>query len=173
MKRLFITGATGFIGQRLLELLNPSEFEVFTLSRRPVANYKTVICDLSSEEIPNDALNGIDFIIHLAGFAHDLGDATKIEKIYRKVNVDATFKLAQLAAQKGVKHFVFISSVKAGGLAITERCMTEKDQAEPEGIYGKTKREAELKLLKIGLQSSMQVSIVRQHALSWSTFLNQ
>ena len=73
MKRLLITGATGFIGQRLLELLNPYEFEVFTLCRKPLANYKTVICDLSTEEIPHDALNGVDFIIHLAGFAHDLG----------------------------------------------------------------------------------------------------
>ena len=39
--------------------------------------------------------------------------------------------------------------------------MTEEDQGEPEGIYGKTKREAELILLEIGRQSGMQVSIVR------------
>ena len=56
---------------------------------------------------------------------------------------------------------VFVSSVKAGGGTIVGRCMTEEDQGEPEGIYGKTKREAELKLLEIGRQSCMHVSIVR------------
>jgi nucleoside-diphosphate-sugar epimerase len=39
--------------------------------------------------------------------------------------------------------------------------MTEEDQGEPEGIYGKTKREAEIKLLEIGRQSCMHVSVVR------------
>ena len=60
-----------------------------------------------------------------------------------------------------MKRFIFVSSVKAGGSAITGRCMTEEDQGEPEGIYGKTKREAEIKLLEISHQSSMHVSIVR------------
>ena len=161
MKRFFITGATGFVGHRLLNLMKSSEFEVRTLSRKPHPNYETVICNLQSEVIPEDALTGIDTVFHLAGFAHDLGDANKVEKLYRAVNVDATVHLAELAVQQDVQHFVFVSSVKAGGSAITGRCMTEEDQGEPEGIYGKTKREAELKLLKIGLQSSMQVSIVR------------
>ena len=44
--------------------------------------------------------------------------------------------------------------------------MTEEDQGEPEGIYGKTKREAELKLLEIGRQSDMQVMIVRPSLVS-------
>ena len=56
---------------------------------------------------------------------------------------------------------IFVSSVKAGGRAIAGNCMTEENQGEPEGIYGKTKREAEVKLLEIGLQSGMHVSIVR------------
>ena len=161
MKRFFVTGATGFIGQRLLLLLKSSEFEVLTLSRRPLPNYKTVICDISSEKIPKDALTGIDTVIHLAGFTHDLRDDVQVEKLYRKVNVDATLQLAQLAVQQGVKNFVFVSSVKAGGSAISGRYVTEEDQGVPEGIYGKTKREAELILLDIGLQSGMQVSIVR------------
>ena len=70
-------------------------------------------------------------------------------------------QLAELAAQQGVQRVVFFSSVKAGGGEIVGRCITEEDQGEPEGIYGKTKREAELKLLEIGRQSCMHVSIVR------------
>ncbi|HIO61664.1 MAG TPA: NAD-dependent epimerase/dehydratase family protein, partial [Deltaproteobacteria bacterium] len=68
---------------------------------------------------------------------------------------------AEIAAQQGVQRFVFVSSVKAGGGTIVGRCMTEEDKGEPQGIYGSTKREAELKLLEIGRQSCMHVSIVR------------
>ena len=113
------------------------------------------------EQIPTSAIASVDTVFHLAGFAHDLRDTSKVEQLYRTINVTATVQLAELAAQKGVQRFVYVSSVKAGGKAIVGRCMTEEDQGEPEGIYGRTKREAELKLLEIGRQSCMHVSIVR------------
>ena len=62
----------------------------------------------------------------------------------------ATVQLAELAVKSGVKKFVFVSSVKAGGRSSLGVCSSETDQFEPEGVYGKTKREAELKLLEIG-----------------------
>jgi nucleoside-diphosphate-sugar epimerase len=66
-----------------------------------------------------------------------------------------------LAVKSGVKRFVFISSVKAGGGLASGKCINESEQNEPEGVYGKSKREAELKLLKIGNESGMHVSIIR------------
>ena len=66
-----------------------------------------------------------------------------------------------MAVVSGVKRFVFVSSVKAGGPPLSEHCASEVDQSDPEGIYGKSKREAELKLLKIGKESGMHVSIIR------------
>jgi nucleoside-diphosphate-sugar epimerase len=159
--RIFVTGATGVVGVRLLRSLDASEYEIRILSRQPHPDYETVVCDLSKEQIPVSALEQIDTIFHLAGYAHDLWDPTKVKHLYRTVNVDATVQLAKLAAQNAVKSFVYVSSVKASGSAIACRCMTEEDQGEPEGIYGNTKLEAELKLLEISRQSSMHVSIVR------------
>jgi hypothetical protein len=43
----------------------------------------------------------------------------------------------------------------------SEHCASEEEQNDPEGFYGKTKREAELKQLKIGKGLGMQVSIIR------------
>jgi UDP-glucose 4-epimerase len=157
---IFVTGATGFIGQQLLHALesNPASFahtqpsDIKILSRCPHQDYKTVICDLEIDLIPEDTLNGIETVFHLAGFAHDIRDATEVEHLYRAVNVDATEKLAQLAVASGVKRFVFVSSVKAGGNSV---------DGTPEGVYGKTKHEAELKILEIGRQSGMHISIVR------------
>jgi UDP-glucose 4-epimerase len=42
-------------------------------------------------------------------------DPSKVEDLYRVINVDATVELARLAVESGVKRFIFISSVKAGG----------------------------------------------------------
>ena len=149
----FVTGATGFIGQRLLVGLEANGEGVRILSRNPHPDYETVVCDLQFEAIPEDGLDGVDTVFHLAGFTHDLRDASKLEHLYRALNVDATVRLTELAVRSGVKQFVFVSSVKAGGY--------DEEQGSPDGVYGQTKREAELKLLDIGRQSEMLFSIVR------------
>ena len=158
MGLIFITGASGFIGKRLINAIN-SEFRV--LSRVKHQNYDTIICDLQSELIPDHALKNVSTVFHLAGFAHDLNDSSKIADQYYKVNVSATIQLAELSVRAGVKKFVFVSSVKAGGKASFGECSSETNQDDPKGVYGRTKREAELKLLKISKESSMNVSIIR------------
>ena len=89
----FVTGSTGFIGQRLVRAIDAN---IRVLSREKQPDYETVVCDLQSEVIPDNALNGVDTVFHLAGFSHDFRDATKIQKLYQKVNVDATIRLANL-----------------------------------------------------------------------------
>jgi UDP-glucose 4-epimerase len=157
----FVTGGSGFIGQRLVAALKQSGGEIRVLSREKHSDYDAIICDLQSEVIPDQALNNVNTVFHLAGFAHDMRDASKIADLYYKVNVSATVQLANLAVKSGVKRFVFVSSVKAGGNPPLGTCANEKDQKNTEDVYGKTKREAELALLKIGKESGMHVSIIR------------
>ena len=153
-----ITGATGFIGRRLISAVDG---EIRVLSRAAHSDLETVICDLQSSVISDNTLDNIDTVFHLAGFAHDMRDPSKIVDLYYKVNVSATVQLANLAVKSGVKRFVFVSSVKAGGNPPLGTCANEKDQKNTEDVYGKTKREAELKLLEIGKDSGMHVSIIR------------
>jgi len=161
MTKYLVTGSTGFIGSRLLGLLNTIKCDVRLLARSKVNNYETVVCNLEQDRISKHALESVDTVFHLAGFAHDMQDPSKVEDLYRVINVEATVELARLAVESGVKRFVFISSVKAGGGLTSGKCINESDQNEPEGVYGKSKREAELKLLKIGKESDMHVSIIR------------
>ena len=161
MNRVLVTGGSGFIGNKLTKHLAEMKVLVRILSRKNQSNYETVVCDLQSDVIPDNALDGVDTVFHLAGFAHDMRDASKIADLYYKVNVSATVQLANLAVKSGVKRFVFVSSVKAGGSPSLGACTNENDQKNTEDVYGKTKREAELKLLKIGKDSGMHMSIIR------------
>ena len=152
VNKTFITGGTGFIGQRLLSRLKGQGTRLKVLSRSSHPECETIVCDLESEDIPEGVLDGVDSVFHLASCAHNLDDS-KIEHLYRTVNVNATVRLAELAIRSKVKRFVFVSSVKAGGY--------DEEHGTSQGMYGQTKREAELKLLEIGQQSDMHISIVR------------
>ena len=156
-----ITGASGFIGTRLLSLLSGDNIRLLVRSLDSDSCYEQIECDLESGNIPDDFFFEVSTVFHLAGIAHDVRDTSKIKHLYQRVNTDATVQLAKLAVESGVKRFVFVSSVKSGGNSISGRCINEIDQGKPEGVYGETKREAELKLLKIGKESGMHVSIVR------------
>jgi UDP-glucose 4-epimerase len=160
MKAL-VTGASGFVGLRLVGLLEKKGYKVKTLSRRANLRSESVVCDLELDEIPEKSLSGVDVVYHLAGFTHDLRGVSKTLNLYQKINVDASIKLADLAVKSKVRKFIFISSVKAGGLPIFGQSASEESISEPDGSYGKTKREAELKLLEIGQNSNMHVSIIR------------
>ena len=161
MNKIAVTGATGFIGRRLVKNLALKSCELRLFSRKNQEGFETIICDLESDFAIGDAFTDVNTVFHLAGFAHDLRNTSKIEHLYRVVNVDATVRLLELAADYGVERFIFVSSVKAGGLSIAGKSMTEEDCGVSESIYGQTKREAELKVLEIGRQAGMHVSILR------------
>ena len=114
-KKILITGATGFIGQQLLSYLNLSkQFDsgdvssIKIISRNIHPIYETVVCDLQCENIPDDIMDDVDTVFHLAGYAHDLREPSKSKNLYHTLNVGATIRLAELAVKSGVKHFVFI-----------------------------------------------------------------
>jgi UDP-glucose 4-epimerase len=160
---IVITGSSGFIGSRLLTYLSNESVNIKLLVRSidTTSEYEQCECDLESGHIPPDYFFGVSTVFHLAGFAHDMRISKSVESVYQSINVDASLELAELAVKSGVKKFIFVSSVKAGGTPNFGVCASEKDQGDLDGIYAKTKREAELKLLKIGQESSMHVSIIR------------
>ena len=162
MSKILITGASGFIGKRLVSALNTEKNTLSALSRSNIPGIETVVCNLQFEKISREALKGVDIVFHLAGIAHDSSSQEdQKESKYIAVNFNATKNLTNLAAKSGVKKFIFLSSVKAGGNIMSSHSMSESDQSKPDGIYGRTKREAELQVIKIGKQSKMHVSIIR------------
>lgn len=106
-------------------------------------------------------LRDVDVVVHLAARAHLMqDDSTNPLAEFRKVNQVATLVLARLAAQAGVKRFVFLSSIGVSGNNNT-RPFIETDLPKPQEPYAISKYEAEQGLLALAAETEMEVVIIR------------
>lgn len=109
-----------------------------------------------SNLLENINFSNVDTILHCAALVHQ-----KIEYTYERyyeVNVDYPLKLAKLAKNNGVKHFVFISTIAVYGEENEK--LDENIICEPITPYGKSKFEAEKELLKLN-DKNFVISIIR------------
>jgi len=148
LKRVLVTGATGFIGGRLCAGLYQNGREVLALARavRTGPWDAFAVWDAMG---PVTVPENIDVIFHLAGKAHALAETQQDEDEYFRINTEGTRRLLEAAKAARAKRFVFFSSVKAMG----ERgdiCLDEQAACEPETPYGKSKLEAERLVLEGG-----------------------
>lgn len=148
--RYYVTGASGFIGRRLCERLS-LRGEVRALFRSPADGPWNAAdrVDLSKEDPPPEALDGVDTVFHLAALTHAVGELKESETDYRRINVDGTQRVLEAAGRAGATRFVFLSSVKAMGEGLSEP-QNESERPAPETWYGRTKLEAERLVLDRG-----------------------
>ena len=164
---ILLTGKTGFIGSRIFKQLQiNSTINLTYIVRKPVQssnedNNQFVITDLSDSLALNKAVLSQDIVIHAAARAHVLKDEVLNPLVeYRRVNVEGTLNLARLAADSGVKRFIFVSSIGVNG-NINSKPFTENDEPNPVESYAQSKWEAELGLWKIQRETGMEIVIIR------------
>lgn len=97
-KTILITGATGNLGSHVLKKL-PREYSIISLTRKSAD-----LLDLSSLSSYLKKVSHIDIVIHIAGIT----DMTKNHHFSE--NIIMSQNLIQVSKEKGVKHFIFISS---------------------------------------------------------------
>ena len=141
--KILITGANGFVGS------------YFTNKYTDKYTIKTF--SFLNDDLVELNLKTTDTIIHLSALVHQMGGASSEE--YEKVNVTQTFDLANKAKENGVKHFIFMSTVKVYGEE-TQVSYTEQTVCSPEDEYGKSKLKAEQELQKLESEG-FKVSIIR------------
>ena len=156
-----ISGATGFIGQRVIRSLRNSGIECRALVRKDTGDENSVKADLGDKEALRVVCKGVERIFHCAGYAHAFSSLSNadVERHWR-INFEGTSNLVEAAGQAGVKCFVFLSSVKAmaepGSI-----CIDENYQGHPETPYGQAKRAAEEVVLAVGARYGMHVVNLR------------
>ena len=168
IKKVLITGASGFIGRALCAKILAEGWQVRGTfrsesdgSRLPDGVDAVSIASIDSNTKWDDALAGIDTVVHLAARVHIMDD-TCSDPIaeYRKINVEGTKCLAVAAANAGVKRFIFISSIKVNGEGRAS-AYTEDDDEAPVDPYGLSKWNAEQELQKIANKTSLEAVILR------------
>lgn len=179
---MLVTGATGFVGQALVKRLLAEGHQVFALVRRfsdvLASNVEQIVVsdlvDLTLSVASSDTeveqttvqlkshLQQADVVVHAAARAHVLsrsGDNSIDE--FRRVNTDATLYLANLAANAGVKRFVYISTIGVNGAVSHGSPFSELDVPAPHNDYALSKWEAEKGLNHLTTEAAMEVVIIR------------
>lgn len=108
MARVFLTGATGFLGRRVAAQLRQHGHRVTALQRQASDAPDVIVGDLTTPAEWGSRLRGHDVIVHLAAVT---GKAPKLE--YARVNVGGTRALIEAAHHAGVPRLLFCSSIAA------------------------------------------------------------
>ena len=143
--RVLVTGATGFVGSHLAEVLRHRGDEVTVLARsarkaealRPLG-VAVVEGDLHGTAALARAVEGQDVIFHVAGMV-----AARDEAEFLRANQAGTANLVAAAQRAGRPRFVLVSSMAAAGPAARGRPLDGSESPRPVTAYGRSKLAAE------------------------------
>jgi farnesol dehydrogenase len=153
---ILVTGATGFIGTRLVQALVLRGHRVRALSRRdrpaPLPGFdrsggdplrhervELVRGDITDRQSLDRAVEGCDYVFHLAAYAKNWAPSPRT---YQEMNVDAVRNVFDAASRSGVRRIVWTSSIvtlgptrpgEIGDEAMprtTNRCLTEYEASK-------------------------------------------
>lgn len=145
MKRVLVTGATGFIGSHLTNSLEKENVEVFAVARSVPKKQKGNVAFFPVDLVTIDGLRklpkNIDTIFHCAAFIPS-DKADKYLSDCLTGNVVATAHLLNWAVSNNVKQFVHSSSIAVYG-TVTKGKIDESFRPNPTTVYGLSKKLAD------------------------------
>lgn len=162
-----LTGATGFIGSHLADLLIQKGYQVRCIVRKGSnlqwLKNKPVVCyavGLSSADALADVLSGATLVFHVAGVVR----ATSEQEFYEgnvgttQIIIDALLKYAP-----NLHRLLVVSSLAATGPALDGQPVDEQTPTQPVSLYGRTKLLQEQLLQKYMHQ--LPITVVRPPAV--------
>lgn len=141
---VLVTGSTGFVGSALVRAIVAKGGRAVALVRAgregaaPRVGEVRSVASWSAGDLER-ALEGVTAVVHAAAVVHRPG-APREE--YTKLNVDGTRALLDACRARGVRRFVYMSSIKVYG-EHTTGVLDESTPVAPEGAYAETKLEGE------------------------------
>ncbi len=137
MSRYLVTGATGFLGRHLIDVLVAGGHDVIALCRKPPADLPRAVLvelgDVLSAETATKAVKGCDGVFHCAGrVSRKPEDANALFHVH----VDGTKIMLDAARNAGVKRFVLAST--SGTIAVsTEPKIINESSPAPQDILAR------------------------------------
>jgi dihydroflavonol-4-reductase len=167
LTKVFITGATGFIGSHLADSLLKKNYSVKCLIRKTSntrwlndKGVEFVYGDLFSNDVLAEAVKDVDYVYHIAGVTFG-----KKKEDYYRGNSEATKNFIDVVyrSNPGLRKFVFVSSQTAVGPSYDGIPVDETTECRPITTYGRSKLEAEKEVT--AYFDKMKCTIVRAPAV--------
>ncbi|MDJ0781064.1 MAG: NAD(P)-dependent oxidoreductase [Desulfosarcinaceae bacterium] len=161
MRKILVTGATGFIGIEVSRQLSELGWRPRLMVRRPLRGImlkklsaEIMQADLRSAASLQRALSGVEVVVHLGARAA----FESYERLYPSI-IRGSLNLIQAAAAAGVGHFIF-----GGSLLVYADSRTDIDQntpPAPQSGYGRAKLEAEDLLAEAAAEAGIRFVSLR------------
>lgn len=174
---ILITGAAGFVGSHLVELLLRdgvaiNQLRLVLLKNEstqflPHKKFNIVRGDIRDKNFVKTITEGVEVIYHLAAVTQTTQDFNQY-KLYKEINVDGTSNLLAACAKKKIKKFIFFSSIAVYGVLPWSGDIVNWDESHPKTyseVYGKSKFEAEKKILEAHRKWGIPYAIIRPTTL--------
>lgn len=164
MRRVFVTGGSGFVGRALLTELQTRGVPAVALARSDAAaatcaglGAEVVRGDLDSKEAMIAGIRGCDVVVHAAAHVQEWGALAE----FRRINVEGTARVLAAAAAAGARRLVHVSTeaVLCGGQPLRMVDETCPYVQRPWSMYAATKAEAER--LALAVVGPLEVVVVR------------
>ncbi|NUQ79360.1 MAG: SDR family NAD(P)-dependent oxidoreductase [Polyangiaceae bacterium] len=151
--KVFVTGASGFLGSHVAEQLSAVGHSVVALVRRSsntkflstLKNVELAYGAVEDAASVRAAVKGADAVVHSAGLVK-----ARNEQEFHRVNVEGTRNVLEAAAEEcsGPRRFVFVSSLAAVGPSIDGKPVGTEAEGKPVTAYGRSKLAAERLVLE-------------------------
>ena len=162
-----VTGANGFVGSHLVDLLLSKQYRVKCITREKSdlkwltgKDVEIYNCGLFDKEGLRRAIKDAEYIFHVAGVVK-----SKNAEGYFRGNVDTTKSLLDIVTEfrESIKKFVVVSSQTVAGPSLNEKPVLENDKPNPITTYGRSKL-AEEELAK-SYMDKLPITICRAPAV--------
>ena len=163
--QILVTGATGAVGPRVVAALLEAGYGVRTLSLDLPPRglwpegIDTQIGDVTDPRVVQQAMQGIDTVIHLAALLHIANPSPQLQGEYGRINVSGTATVVEAALSAHVGRLVLFSTIAVYGDS-AGRVLTEDSPTHPESLYAQTKLAAEKIVLTAKREDGRPLGVV-------------
>jgi len=164
--KILVTGGAGYVGSVLVQLLLAAQYRVRVIDNLmrggqgllgAWANpgFEFVRGDLRDPALVEQALQGVEAVVHLAGIVGD-PECAQHPELARAVNLEASFRLLDASRAAGVSRFVFASTCSNyGRMKDPSQYVDEDSELRPVSLYAETKVAVERALLDAATNRGM------------------